>query len=914
MSRYSALLAGLIAIATSACTSSPIRPLPPRLPIALDSVTNNATNAGRVESIAVNPTNRNHAIIAMDFGGLWKTHGGGNAWFRVVGLPAVLVRDIEFGSDGRTVVAAVFRDNQTINGGGIYVSRDGGDRWVRPPTGMVPISNRTPNRTSAYSVSHARDERGLWYVGTDFGIAISRDDGVTWTHISSEPLTPGPISGAAPVEGDRQQDAAQSVLAMPGGKALAMTRTAVKRSDDHGAHWRKVIEDNFRQSALGMSGPGNGNNKMDGSQSWAFIFLRQSRDGSKLWFYELDTDTKTLIPFPQGKSRGPFVRVSKDEVGHITIWVGAGWDGYFITRDNAESIRSIQASDWESFIRTAGIHADMGDMGVDGDLQPAYVGSDGGIFKPHPTEAKRWISAAVPGSGMNSLQIMDLAGTNVTGSDGRVATHLYFATQDNKIWASPDGGNTWPHSDDQEGYGLEVRGDAVSGEQITAGYRAIGAHAQELRFSDALLINSRAVPNVNQSGQALTGLGLPFFLSQEASTIAKPSVWVRLRRSDESGMEVYVSSNSGSNWVKTGNLNFSPAGEIKRTAGGAVAWVPVNSGGFVPRIGLIALTPTAGLNNNTIQTYDDSDLVRLPGNGGLGQRWTMFDTHAVYGVHPVDWKFLIAPDIYANDVKVSRDGGKSWTTDIGLTKQVLRGGELLLYDDNIARMEVTEIAFDPYLRPPFGNRIFVGTRDAGLICSADGGQTWRTIKDSNQIKYITGFHFLPNGGVYVSGYGSGIWFVEPSQTCPESYDFPWDMSPPVFEQGAMNLNAAARSTEIPDAPRGIADPGVPKLFLTTSIPASGIPVLGPDNVLIVSGRGFPPGKEVALSIRGEKFLDQKVQVDQQGRFTATGRLPEELEFVLYTLEAIVKSNGECPTVISSEFAKAFDDDQRDKPR
>ena len=87
----------------------------------------------------------------------------------------------------------------------------------------------------------------------------------------------------------------------------------------------------------------------------------------------------------------------------------------------------------------------MGDMGLDGDLQRAFVGSDGGIFKPDPaSNSLHMISAAAPGSGMNSLQITDVAGTNVIDGNGHVSTTLYFATQDNNIWSSADGGNTWP--------------------------------------------------------------------------------------------------------------------------------------------------------------------------------------------------------------------------------------------------------------------------------------------------------------------------------------------------------------------------------------------------------------------------------------------------------------------------------------
>jgi hypothetical protein len=148
------------------------------------------------------------------------------------------------------------------------------------------------------------------------------------------------------------------------------------------------------------------------------------------------------------------VRVSKDDLfggNNIRVWVGTGWDGYYVIRDNAAAFRAIQSTadhdDWVSFIAEAGIHADMGDHGLDADAKPAFMGSDGGIFKPRQQDhwwdiggQHKWMSAARPGSSMNSLQISDLAGTNFHMPDGSVTTTLYITTQDNSLYTSPDGG------------------------------------------------------------------------------------------------------------------------------------------------------------------------------------------------------------------------------------------------------------------------------------------------------------------------------------------------------------------------------------------------------------------------------------------------------------------------------------------
>ena len=886
-----AFIAAILAL-SSTCEKSPLQQLPPKMPEAAAGVTANAANGGRVQSIAVNPRNRDNAIIAMQFGGLWKTYGAGAAWFRVYTLPALYVTDVEYGADGNTVVATVFRDNRTQNGGGggIYVSRSNGDFWVRPASGIVPSNPWTSVETSAYSISRAPDEPRLWYVGTDFGVAISRDNAATWTHTN---FANGPI---------------QSVLAFPGGSLLAMSKNRIWRSDDRGTNWRIVIEDDFSQFSPMNQGIAPSSNKMDRSplHPWAFIIkdynAAPAHGSGKLWFYELDTGIATPLALPQGRSRGPFVRVSKDDLfggNHIRIWVGTGWDGYYVIRQDAASIRAIRstpdADDWVSFIAEAGIHADMGDLGLDANAKPAFMGTDGGIFRPRVQSkwweiggTHKWVSAAQPGSGMNSLQISDLAGTNVRQPNGHISTTLYFTTQDNQLYTSPNGGGTWTAGSGGEGFGLEARPDANSGQTAQIVYVDVGGGGGDT-FADLNVTNRRPVPKLDQNGVALDSFHNPFFVSQQPGT--NTSNWVRRRvPSTMPFTEVYFSNNSGENWRKFANVNFKFAGEIRTVS--TVAWLPVFTGGPNNEIGLVPMS-TSTAPGVPPPTYDDSDVVRLPGGGSLGRRFTEFDTHAIYAVHPTNWAYLIAPDIVANDVKVTRDGGRTWHASAGLTAQVLRGGALRMWGGKADFMQVTEIAFDPY-NP---KRILVGTRDGGIVCTADDGRTWRTIYDSDKILYVTGFHFLPNGTVYVSSYGTGLWQLKATKGCPRSYEFPWDMRPD-FSVGAREVGVLARDAP-PVAPRALGAADRPKLFVTLeeSEPPS------QRERLVIAGRGFTPGQDLILWCREFESLKMPARADEKGQFVVTLPLPESFPYGTFTLEA--DSAG--VKLTASEFYKSFSD-------
>ena len=499
--------------------------------------------------------------------------------------------------------------------------------------------------TSAYSISHVLDERGLWYVGTDYGVAVSHDDGATWTHVG---LYFNP--GEAP-------QGAQSVLAFPGGSVLAMTSSGVFRSDDRGATWRVVIADDFSDFAPANGNVGNSGNKMarPPDKPWAFIskeFHYTSTDPRKgageLWFYELDTDTKTLLALPRGRSRGPFVRVSRDFLyGGYRVWVGEGWDGYYVIRGDAAAFRGLLSNatwdDWVSFIAEAGIHADMGDLGLVSGAVPAYLGSDGGIFKQRQQAnwwdiggSHKWMSAAAPGSGMNSLQISDIGGTNFHMPDDSVQTSLYLTTQDNALYASPDGGQTWKIGDAGEGFGIEVRPDAVAGQRAQVAY--VGVTTAGIALADADFANVRPVPNVDENGTALDNMERPFFVSQQGNG---PSNWVRLRNLAPMPLrQAFYSNNSGANWRQFATINFASTGELRTV--GTVSWLPVFLGGNPNLVGLVPLN-TSTPPGIPPPTYDDSDVVRLPNSGNIGTRFTEWDIHAVYAVHPTNWAYLIVP-------------------------------------------------------------------------------------------------------------------------------------------------------------------------------------------------------------------------------------------------------------------------------
>lgn len=540
----------------SACAS--IFEFPPTIP-------ESQINAGRTQAISVSPTDSDHIVIVTDFGGLWKTTTGGRNWSHLDSLMAVFAMDVQFGADGRTLVATLSGDGRRENRGGIWLSRDAGATWVRPVNGAIPLARVLPAGAGAWGISVAPDQPRRWFVGTDFGVARSEDNGETWEHRVVDAELP-PIA-------DGRQGAARSVLAFPGGRVLAMLSTGIYRSDDNGYRWRKILDGDF--SFL----EGIGFNKMDRSPHGPLAFIL--KDYQTLLAFELDTETLTTLTLPSGvdaNTRGPFVRVarvipatnigSRLEAGlarraareGFTIWVGQGFNTLFATVSSARVLPTLVSTDWSRIGRAEGVHDDTGDLGLNADARPVLLGTDGGVFKPADATLARWESAARRGSQMNSLQITDLAGVNIEGPDTS-QTFLYFGTQDNSIWASTDGGVTWPAFDYPEGFALEVRPHVRSAAQATIAYCKIGG-GDPFILASADFSDRRPVPTASVDGVTLSDMGLSYLLTAGDALSGANNAWLRMRFPPDARPEVYLSLDNAETWRKQFVLAFRPAGHL----------------------------------------------------------------------------------------------------------------------------------------------------------------------------------------------------------------------------------------------------------------------------------------------------------------------------------------------------------------
>src|SRR5262249_44693746 len=141
---------------------------------------------------------------------------------------------------------------------------------------------------------------------------------------------------------------------------------------------------------------------------------------------------------------------------------------------------------------------------------------------------------------------------NVDGP--RAHTSLYFATQDNGLWASPDSGAHWPANDCAEGFNIQVQPHSATDSGVTVAYGRTGGPgcSPGAMFSDANFANQRGVPNVDTAGNAVSDLGDAFLIN--------PGSWIRYRTPMGANPELWVSIDDGLHWRRRATVTLQIAG------------------------------------------------------------------------------------------------------------------------------------------------------------------------------------------------------------------------------------------------------------------------------------------------------------------------------------------------------------------
>ncbi|HEX8248169.1 MAG TPA: FG-GAP-like repeat-containing protein [Pyrinomonadaceae bacterium] len=202
--------------------------------------------SGRINAIAVSPSNPQLILIGAATGGIWRSTDGGANFFPTTDNQVDLsVGSIAFAASDNSVVYAGLGDKSSnYFGSGVLKSTDGGQSWTRVSNATLP----SPGRISQIEVDSANPNRV--YVAqyanrqgngsTASGFYYSTDGGVSWTKT---------ISGLARDLIKHPTQPNTLYLGMARADGVVPTTGGVFKSDNGGQSWTRIYTAPFATTA-----------------------------------------------------------------------------------------------------------------------------------------------------------------------------------------------------------------------------------------------------------------------------------------------------------------------------------------------------------------------------------------------------------------------------------------------------------------------------------------------------------------------------------------------------------------------------------------------------------------------------------------------------------------------------------------
>lgn len=700
----------------------------------VSSMQPNIANGGRAVAIAVHPADANTSVVASESGGLFRSTDHGATWRQVTGNATFWFTDVAYlPSHPDVILATADRDTRVVSGGGIWRSADGGATWshvaVTPPTAPCAAD------FAAYALAIEPGRERAW-AGTLCGLAYSDDQGASWHFL---PAAPG-----------YAQEKTYAVLAPSSTRLVIVTDAGVKSSRNGGATWPpagstghpNIQRGQHNQIAVSPADPDQ--------VFWAFNYIVHDHQGHPIWHVTLerspdDGASWTTMIDVETFLRAPFVRTTQPLPGSsdYTLYFSGGGD--LFQRADVTGGVNPAFSTW-STLRLA--HSDPADVAFGTDHRtPLLVASDGGLQRTTDGGAN-WALTGGGAGGYDALQV-----TEVTGQihpDGRGAD-LYFGTQDNFVWGSPDKGATWPASTGGEGFFLNVMRRSLPAAETKVNGVTCGECGNFI--AGPVLAGATGFPN------APNVTGNPRLLT--------PGSYIESTNESSSTDAIYsLTTNTGASWAERYRFPEEPR-DFPRVGGPEpqpVVYTAIKVPGAtangseviqIKRVADVLGTATPLVSNVGGSGPDDL--------GSLGVFPTMFAWYKPFAVDPSGNR-LIASDVTDHKVKLSVNGGASWTAEDALTALVTGSGAFRFdwTSGGNTFTQTSTFAFDPDC---YGH-IVVGTRQAGIFQSFDQGASWEALRGSDLLPDVSSVFFAKGGEMIFSSYGRGLW--SSTHACPAS--------------------------------------------------------------------------------------------------------------------------------------------------
>ncbi len=168
-----------------------------------DSAFPGELHAGRMASVAIDPTDAKHVVAVADAGGVYISHDGGATWETSInpdgsvgpyghgfeGTAINIFFDVAFSPDGKTLLLLAGRS--TVNDtGGVWRSTDGGKNWTQPTAPSPSDQVSSPARIAFSPTQH------FAYAVCGGQLGISQDDGASFTWSDPFAILGSPLHAA----------------------------------------------------------------------------------------------------------------------------------------------------------------------------------------------------------------------------------------------------------------------------------------------------------------------------------------------------------------------------------------------------------------------------------------------------------------------------------------------------------------------------------------------------------------------------------------------------------------------------------------------------------------------------------------------------------------------------------------------
>lgn len=661
------------------------------------------TGLGRVNAIAVHPTNTDIIYVGAATGGIWKSTNGGNNWAESV-TPDVYslgISDIAICKTKPNVILAATGDANGAGSGsgygafssGLLLSTDDGSSWKEVNVDAINPNMEQNNGILIYSILINHNNPSKFVIATNVGVYHSDNSGASWTKSQSSlcrdlkmhPTNPDIIYGAF-----RTANNEYTVMRYVSGTWFTNGAFVVSNCN----RIELAVNDSHPGVCYGVStdmsaGFRNVFKTENSGQSWSEV---TSNNGHPNYLY-FTYDGLENGQVPQGGQGWYDLAISISPKSKSTVTIGGvnNWK----TTDGGSSykIKTYQ----QAFQDVDEVHSDQHTLVYDS-KGTLYVGNDGGIYKS-TDDGENWKNIS---AGLNITQYYKFG--QATDNKERILA----GAQDNgtilkyteSLWATVVGG---------DGFDCDI-----------------DPRNSNVMYGSNFNQQSGVFYKSTNGGQAWSQQ--PIFYPFNPS-VNENSAWVSPLTIDENNSNVYIgyqnvykSLNQGTSWSKISNF-------------GLASYVTITE---------IALAPS---NSNYIYVAISNQVLKTT-NGG--QAWTSIFT----APNQVSVRNLTVNPTKPDEIYIVTGGymsGNKVFKVIGTSSSNISG--------DLPNFPVNCITY----QKNSNDRIYIGT-DIGVF-TKDASTNWQYMEDGMPQVIISELKIhYPSGMLRAATYGRGMWEI-PVNNC-----------------------------------------------------------------------------------------------------------------------------------------------------